>query len=242
MSPSLALTFFAVQHRILQGAGSPRLPLHGALRRADAASPVRLVFAPHFFLPKRGLGGRDLLRAGDAAAGHGHLSRTGLLKKKRGHSGVRGLHPSSTPVALPTTHDVTQRRGRDGAAQPPATTTLPRGKPSPTGDRPGLPLPKQQTRISQRERKRPSPSLPGEGSRKRPHLPTCAAGKGSKAQASRQVKETFGCVLEQPRGSLALFSDRNWIGTAPIQAASGMLQPPTRSSWEKSSHYRLGTL
>jgi len=116
-SPSL--TFLAVQHGILQGAGSPGLALHRALRWADAAAPVRLVFAPHLFLPKRGLGGRDLLRTGDVAAGHGHLSRTRLLKRMRETAGLEGFatapHPGSPrgcpwrrrshgAWVLPTTH------------------------------------------------------------------------------------------------------------------------------------------
>lgn len=80
---SLSLTFLAVQHRILQGTGSPSLALHGALGWANATAPICLVFAPHFFLPERGLGGRDLLSTGNVAAGHSHLSRTRLLKKPR---------------------------------------------------------------------------------------------------------------------------------------------------------------
>lgn len=93
----LSLTFLAVQHGILQGAGSPGLALHWALCRADAAAPVCLVFAPHFFLPKRGLGGRDLLRAGDVAAGHSHLSRTGLLKRMGETAGLEGSVPAPHP-------------------------------------------------------------------------------------------------------------------------------------------------
>lgn len=100
----LSLTFLAVQHRILQGAGSPSMALHRALRRADAATPVHLVFAPHFFLPKRGLGGRDLLCAGDVAAGHSHLSRTGLLKRTGETTGLEGFVPaphSGSPAGCP---------------------------------------------------------------------------------------------------------------------------------------------
>lgn len=88
---SLSLTFLAVQHGILQGASSPSLALHGALAWANATASICLVFASHFFLPKRGLGGRDLLSTGNVAAGHSHLSRTRLLKKTRRHRKLESL-------------------------------------------------------------------------------------------------------------------------------------------------------
>lgn len=84
------LTFFALQDGVLQGTRWRRL----ALQRAEAHIPIHLVFASQLFLPKGGLGGGDLLCAGDAAAGHRHLRWARLLEGKEsgGQPHCNGLY------------------------------------------------------------------------------------------------------------------------------------------------------
>lgn len=62
-------------------------------------------------------------------------------------------------------------------------------------------------------------SSPREGSRNQLYLPW----QPSRAKASQEMKKTFGRVLRQRRGSLALFLDRNW------PSRRGTLRPPTRN-------------
>lgn len=96
------LTFFALQQMFLQGAGRRRLALHRAGGRADTPVPIRLVFAPHFFLPEGRLCGWHFLRTRDVAAGHRHLRRARLLGRKKKELGSseclidQSLHPTPT--------------------------------------------------------------------------------------------------------------------------------------------------
>lgn len=96
------LTFFALQDGVLQGTRWGRLALQRAGGRADAHIPIHLVFASQLFLPKGGLGGGDLLRARDAAAGHRHLRWARLLEGKEsgGKPHCNSLYFCLTPAQI----------------------------------------------------------------------------------------------------------------------------------------------